>query len=217
MNRFLVPLLSLSLVLASHAEFRTWTNSEGQTAELELHDVTEKDGEKAGRFRMKNGNTVVLKVSQLSEADGKLLMAWAPSVFEEALDDNLLVFKDGRMQPVRDRKAPNQYYLFYFTASWCGPCQAYTPSLVEWYNANKNDNFELVLISWDRDKADMLGYAKSKNMPWPQLQLGKVDAFCKEFNLKVNSIPTLLVCERGGKLLGDYRHNLPGLTSLIKE
>lgn len=215
----------LLTVLPVLAEFRTWTNSEGQTADLELRSVEEVDGEKVGLFGMKSGRAVRLKTSQLSAQDAKILETWKPAepaktaketVFEKALDGNLVVLTDSRFKGVKDHKTPEKYYVFYYTASWCPPCRAFTPTLVSWYNDNKNDNFELVLISSDRDKDAMLNYAKDKKMPWPQLALDKSHKFKGAHDHGVRGIPSLIVCDLDGKNHGDFRGRLNELTEMVK-
>lgn len=215
----------LLTALPALAEFRTWTNSEGQTADLELRSVEELDGEKVGLFGMKSGRALRLKISQLSAQDAKILETWKPAefaktaketVFEKALDGNLVVLTDDRFKDVNDHKTPEKYYVFYYTASWCPPCRAFTPTLVSWYNENKNDNFELVLISSDRDKDAMLNYAKDKKMPWPQLALDKLRKFKGEHDHGVRGIPSLIVCDLEGKNYGDFRGRLNELTEMVK-
>lgn len=218
----LILTLLLLTALPALAEFRTWTNSEGQEAELELRSVEEVDGEKVGLFGMKSGRAVRLKSSQLSAEDAKILESWKPSepagqsVFSDVLDGNLVVLEGGKFEDVTDHQTPKKYYVFYYTAYWCPPCRAFTPSLVQWYNKNKNDNFELVLITSDSDKSDMLKYAKDKKMPWPQLQFSKTRSFKKKFDHGVSGIPSLIVCDLKGKVLGNYRGSLDSLTNLVK-
>jgi nucleoredoxin len=194
---------------------------------MKLLSVSEVDGEKVGRFSLRSGQTVNLAASKLSEADAKRLAEWKPeglenaagpeSVFDDVLDGNLLRLDDKNLKKCEDATKPAKYYVFYYTASWCGPCQQFTPSLVQWYEENKNDNFELVLISSDSDEAAMEGYAAKKKMPWPQLKMRKVQDFKKSFEHGVRGIPSVMVCELDGKLLGDYRGNLAGLTDLVKD
>jgi hypothetical protein len=57
------------------------------------------------------------------------------------------------------------------------------------------------LITSDEDEGDMEGYAKEKNMPWPQLKLGKVEKFEKEFNHGVTGIPSVVVCKLDGEVV----------------
>jgi nucleoredoxin len=210
---------------SASAEFRTWTRSDGKTAELELLSVTETNGEKAGEFKMRSGQKVVIQASVLSEADAKLVEEWKPeapaepeaaSVFDDILDGNLLKLGGKSLKSFRDLKKPSKYYVFYYTASWCPPCQAFTPSLVEFYNKNKNDNFELVLITSDRDEGSMEDYAVSKKMPWPLLKLKKADDFKKKFKHGVTGIPSVIVCDLEGKIVTTNGRDLNTLGELLK-
>ena len=159
-------LLSLALSGLAFAGFEKWTNAEGASAELELVEVTESDGERVGTFRMRNGRTVELKASQLAAADAERLAAWQPaaaedespaapaSVFDKALDGNLVSLQ-GRSLKRHELVPPTEYYLFYYTASWCPPCQAFTPDLVKFYEKNKDARFEIVLVTSDNDEDAM--------------------------------------------------------------
>lgn len=218
-------LISLATTGLALADFETWTNTEGRSADLELIRVTETDGEKVGEFRMRNGRTTTLKASDLSEEDAKRLAEWKPatvaagvakpSVFDKTLEGNLVKLDGRSLKRCKDATQPEKYYVFYYTASWCGPCQKFTPSLVEFYNENKNDNFEIVLISSDSDEDAMEEYAKDKKMPWPQLKLRKVEDFKEDFKHGVTGIPSVIVCELDGKVLGNYR-DLNALKNLVK-
>jgi hypothetical protein len=140
-------LLGCLLTLTAHAEFRTWTRSDGKTAELELVAVSETADGKSGEFKMRNGRSITLPASSLSEADAQRLAEWKPaetenqpaaetggsSVFDKILDGNLEKLSGKSLKSFKDLKKPTKYYVFYYTASWCGPCQQYTPSLVKFY------------------------------------------------------------------------------------
>ena len=219
-------LIACALVSSAQAEFRTWTRSDGKTAELELVSVSESGGEKSGEFKMRDGRAVTLNSSVLSPADAELLAAWKPaetvaetsasvSVFDDVLDGNLVKLSGKSLKTFRDLKKPAKYYVFYYTASWCGPCHKFTPSLVEFYDKNKNDNFEIVLITSDSDEDAMEDYAKEMKMPWPQLKLKKAAGFKKDFKHGVTGIPSVIVCELDGKMLGNYR-DLAALEKLVK-
>jgi nucleoredoxin len=208
-------LLSCLLISSAHAEFRTWTRADGKTAELELVKVVDTGGEKVGEFKMRNGKTVSLKASTLSEGDAKLLAEWQPSpavdaagggpasVFDKFLDRNLVKLQGKSLKSCKDFVKPEKYYLFYYTASWCGPCQKFTPSLVDFYNKYKpgNKDFEIILITSDDDEDAMEAYARNKSMPWPQLKLSKVEKFKREIDHPGNGIPNLVLTDTQGKLL----------------
>jgi nucleoredoxin len=209
-------LLGLLLTLNASAEFRTWTRNDGKTADMELVSVGETSGAAMGEFKMRDGRKVQVAVSTFSEADSKILKEWKPtaastaapvagstSIFDDALEGNLVSLKGKGLAAQKDFTKPTKYYLFYYTASWCGPCQAFTPSLVEFYNARKpgNSEFEVILVTSDSDEDSMEKYAVDKKMPWPHLKLSKADRFKKEFKHPGTGIPNLVLTDTEGKLL----------------
>jgi len=205
--------IAISLVLPLSAAFENWTNKEGKTAQLELVEVIGEADAKEGVFQMRNGRKVNIKQADLAEADAKRLADWKPaapeapaaepSVFDEALDGNLVILDGKRLKKHELASKPTKYYLFYYTASWCPPCQAFTPSLVKFYKANKpnNDEFEIILVTSDRDEEDMEKYAISKDMTWPHLKLSKVEKFQKKFKHPGDGIPNLVLTDLEGKLI----------------
>jgi len=218
--------IAISLVLPLSAAFENWTNKEGKTAQLDLVEVIGDADAKEGVFKMRNGRNVNIKQADLTEADAKRLAEWKPaapeapagepSVFDEVLDGNLVIL-DGKKFAKHELTAkPTKYYVFYYTASWCPPCQAFTPSLVDFYEKNKNENFELVLITSDDSEDAMEGYAKDKKMPWPQLKQSKAASFKKSFDHGVNGIPSVIVCDLEGKIVSANGRNLAELEKLVK-
>ena len=53
----------------------------------------------------------------------------------------------------------------YFSASWCGPCRAFTPSLVKFREAHKSQ-FEVILVGADGSPKAQANYMKKYKMPW---------------------------------------------------
>ena len=204
--------IAISLVLPLSAAFEDWTNKEGKTAQLELVEVIGEADSKEGVFKMRNGRMVNIKQADLAEADVKRLADWKPaaatasgaaSVFDEALDGNIVILDGKRLKKHELASKPTKYYIFYYTASWCPPCQAFTPSLVKFYKANKpnNDEFEIILVTSDSEEKDMEKYAISKDMTWPHLKLSKADKFQKKFNHPGGGIPNLVLTDLEGKLI----------------
>ena len=58
----------------------------------------------------------------------------------------------------------------YFSAHWCPPCRAFTPTLIKAYEAAKAAGlpFELVFVSSDEDEEGFDEY--TKDMPWPSVK-----------------------------------------------
>ena len=211
-------LLGISLTAPVFGEFANWTNKDGKSVELDLLKVTQVDGQAQGEFKMRSGRTATLKASDLAVADAKRLAEWQPpaaaaavpaagstepSVYDSVLDGNLVSLKGKSLGSHREFVKPTKYYLFYHTASWCGPCQKFTPSLVEFYNANKtgNDQFEIILVTHDSDEDAMEQYAAEKKMTWPHLKLSRVEKFNKEFKHPGRGIPNLVLTDTQGKIL----------------
>jgi nucleoredoxin len=216
------------LVLPLSAAYENWTNKEGKTAQLELVEVIGDADAKEGVFKMRNGRTINIKAADLSEADAKRLEEWnaadaepeapasVPSVFDDVLDGNLLMLNRKKLKKHELTSKPTKYYVFYYTASWCGPCLKFTPDLVDFYDRNKNENFELVLITSDDEEDAMEEYAADKKMPWPQLEHAKVKDFKRKFKHGVSGIPSVIVCDLEGNIVSKNGRNLAELKKLLK-
>ncbi|KAG6398795.1 hypothetical protein SASPL_140265 [Salvia splendens] len=89
----------------------------------------------------------------------------------------------------------------YFSASWCGPCQRFTPVLVEVYNElQKHHNFEIVFVSGDGDKEAYDAYFSK--MPWLAIPFSDSEAREKlDALFTVSGIPHLVILDKDGKVL----------------
>lgn len=121
---------------------------------------------------------------------------------------------DGRLRRLNlDERTEPEFFVFYFSASWCGPCRRFTPVLVEWYEerrAEGADNFEVFLVSSDRSSRDMGTYLEESGMPWPAIAHGSGTAR-RLGQFGGRGIPQLAVVDRYGHILlhsvvgGEYR------------
>ncbi|RWW34324.1 hypothetical protein GW17_00000924 [Ensete ventricosum] len=90
----------------------------------------------------------------------------------------------------------------YFSASWCGPCQRFTPKLIETYNelSSKNGNFEIVFVSADEDEESFTHYFSK--MPWFAIPFSDSDIRDRLNELfDVGGIPYLVIFDVNGKVL----------------
>lgn len=224
-SAFVQPVLS-----NEDASYMQWEDLYGRVFKAKLVHV----GNVNIRLENESGKQIDFPLANLKPSSKKQAISWqqlqearfkeqaiaekehTPSVFDKVLDGNLLILDGKRLKRFENEIAAEKYYIFYYTASWCPPCQQFTPTLVDWYKENKNDNFELILISSDRNEDAMESYAAKKMMPWPQLKLKDTKKFKSSHDHKVRGIPSLIVCKIDGENLGNYRSRLHDLRKLVR-
>jgi thiol-disulfide isomerase/thioredoxin len=208
-----IGLILFCLVLTASAdEPRQWTSRDGSAT------LTARFFRQSGdnvTLILPNGRSQVVKRDFLSEAD----IAWIDaSAAEQTQEEQMasagakatakipsalkgrLIDADGK--PANLENAAGfvpKYYLFYYSASWCGPCVAFTPELVRFYNRMEASNPELivVLVSNDKSGDDALAYMKNARMPFPGVEYDKLSRSGIPGN-PGNSIPALRLTDENG-------------------
>jgi nucleoredoxin len=124
----------------------------------------------------------------------------------ETLKGDLVSLSGKRTHKFEDAAlANNKYFAVYYSASWCGPCRAFTPKLVEWYNKNKpaHPEFELIFVSSDQGADEMDAYMAMDKMPWPALKFTKKAANKSVTKYAGPGIPCLVFLDAEGNVLSD--------------
>jgi thiol-disulfide isomerase/thioredoxin len=85
-----------------------------------------------------------------------------------------------------------------FWAVWCGPCRMEIPNVVATYNDLHKDGFEIVGISLDRDKEQLLKFTKTAGMTWPQYFDGKMWSNDISSRFGINAIPAMWLLDKKG-------------------
>lgn len=105
----------------------------------------------------------------------------------------------GKNGPVPVDSIDADYFLLYFSASWCPPCKMFTPLLSDFYAANKDaKKFEVIFVSFDRDEASFKTYYNTQ-ADWLALHGPACQKLGASFG--VSGIPALLVFDKTGKLV----------------
>nr|WP_121272719.1 TlpA disulfide reductase family protein [Pedobacter schmidteae] len=97
-----------------------------------------------------------------------------------------------------------KYVLIDFWASWCGPCRAENPNVVNAFNQYKDKNFTVLGISLDNPgkKDAWLAAIEKDQLNWTQLSdlNGWNNAVAKQYGIR--SIPQNFLVDPSGKIIG---------------
>ncbi len=126
-----------------------------------------------------------------------------PGTLAAKLQGQLVTLIGGRLEPFDAARLGGKKYLaVYFSASWCGPCRDFTPSLVDWYEKRRadRDKFDIIFVSSDQDEKSMAGYMVEDGMPWPAVNFSKArsNIFSKYSG---RGIPNLVILNEYGVIL----------------
>jgi len=106
--------------------------------------------------------------------------------------------KDGSKASLSDYVGKGKYVLVDFWASWCGPCMAEIPVLVEVYNKYKGDKFDLLGVAvWDKREETLKSIERHKT-GWSQI----IDAGAIPTDLYgINGIPHIILFAPDGTIV----------------
>jgi peroxiredoxin len=104
-------------------------------------------------------------------------------------------------KPVALESFKGKYVLVDFWASWCGPCRMENPNLVRTYNKYKNQNFEILGVSLDNNKAKWLQAIQDDQLIWTQVSDLKFWQNEVALQYGVKSIPANFLLDKEGKIV----------------
>ena len=104
--------------------------------------------------------------------------------------------------PVALSSLRGKYVLVDFWASWCGPCRAENPNVVEAFQKYNAKGFTVLGVSLDRDKAKWLQAIAADNLTWTHISDLKYwdNAAAKLYG--VRSIPGNFLLDPNGIIVG---------------
>ncbi len=128
------------------------------------------------------------------------------TAIEHVLSHKLVAVDGGAIRPRDDaRLAGVKFYGLYYSASWCAPCRAFTPELIDAYNKIHAiyPEFEIVLVNCDHSAGDMAAYMRDDHMPWPALAWTALHETPAITHYAGSGIPCLVLIDAEGKVLSD--------------
>ena len=123
---------------------------------------------------------------------------------DEASVTNLLpaLLHDAPGKEIDAASLKGKHIGLYFSAHWCPPCRAFTPSLVKFRDANTEKDFEIVFVSLDKSQGDKNKYIKQMDMKWPSIPGASsktADSLAQQF--EISSIPALIILAPDGSVI----------------
>src|ERR1700761_3777861 len=98
-------------------------------------------------------------------------------------------------------KMRGKVVLIDFWATWCPPCRAEVPHVVELYKKFHDQGLEIVGISLDKQKNTMLDFTANHGMTWPQYFDGKGWDNEISSSFGISEIPTMVLVGKDGKVV----------------
>lgn len=151
-------------------------------------------------------NTLGKKVK--NSKDGKEFKAYLKALSTVEIGKQAPAFtqNDTTGNPVSLSDFKGQYVLLDFWASWCPDCRVESPDLVKTYAAFKDKNFEILGISFDRDRNSWIKAIHTDQLHWKHVS----DLQRWQNNVGtlygVKSIPQNVLIDPTGKIIARNLH-----------
>jgi len=105
----------------------------------------------------------------------------------------------GKIQTLSSLKG--KYVLVDFWASWCGPCRAENPNVVNAFEKYKNKNFTILGVSFDDNKANWMEAIKADKLNWLQISDLKKWESVAVSAYQIDGIPFNVLLDPEGKIV----------------
>lgn len=152
-------------------------------------DESEEIEESEGKAKKKKKNK---KKAKKSKSKKKAKEADEDAMDEESAEDSEEAEPEEKAKPATPKvvealgkfkvfnSKPNlkaEYYIYLYSASWCGYCQQCMPVAVEQYKKMKaSRKVELILICGDKSEGEGKSYLKSKKLKSPAIMFSELQA-----------------------------------------
>ncbi len=107
---------------------------------------------------------------------------------------------DGKMHKVSELTGTGKWVLVDFWASWCGPCRAEMPNVLDAYNKYHAKGFEVVGVSFDNKKEAWVKGIEQLKLPWLQISDLKGWGCAAASIYNIDGIPDNILIDPQGKI-----------------
>ncbi|MET6999914.1 peroxiredoxin family protein [Chitinophaga defluvii] len=104
-------------------------------------------------------------------------------------------------KPIKLSDYKGKYVLVDFWASWCGPCRAENPNVLENYEKYHDKGFEILGVSLDDKKENWVKAIKDDGLTWQHVSdlKGWKNEVAKQYNIR--AVPSNFLLDKEGKII----------------
>ena len=119
-------------------------------------------------------------------------------------------------EPISIEAYRGKVVLVDFWAVWCGPCVAEMPNVKRINEKYKDNGFDIIGISLDRDEKRLRDFLEENDIPWRQVFSGEGWNSPVSQQYGIYAIPTMWLIDKEGKLI-DHKARGEKLEKLVAE
>lgn len=113
---------------------------------------------------------------------------------------------EGKSVSLSDYSGKGQVVMIDFWASWCPPCRAAMPGLIETYNKFNKKGFEIVGVSFDKTHEAWINGIATLKLPWKQMSDIKFWESEGASKYAVRGIPHTVLLDKEGTIVAKDLH-----------